>query len=155
MDIINHIELSSMEVVTPSVVESQVAQETSRHLSALLGNRTEYQIRLLDTQDTLTIPASAMQLLAHILAEMAQGNPVTVIPVHAELTTRQAANLLNVSRPFLIQQLENGDIPFRKVGTHRRIQFQHLMEYKQRIDEKRLAVLQELTDQAQELNMGY
>jgi excisionase family DNA binding protein len=86
---------------------------------------------------------------------MAQGNAVTIVPIHAELTTQEAADLLNVSRPFLIKLIESQEIPCRKVGRHRRIRFADLMEYKQKTDTQRTQALDELVAQSQELNMGY
>lgn len=78
-----------------------------------------------------------------------------LIPIHAELTTQEAADILNVSRPFLIKLIESSEIPCRKVGRHRRIRFEDLMNYKQQIDSARMQALDELASQAQELNMGY
>ena len=94
-------------------------------------------------------------LLTDLLTQIAQGNAVTLIPIHAELTTQEAANFLNVSRPHVVKLLDSGEIPFRKVGTHRRILFEDLRKYKQDIDDRRLETLSELTAQAQELGMGY
>ena len=104
---------------------------------------------------TVQIPTAVLELLQEILVQMAQGNAVTLVPIHAELTTQQAADLLNVSRPFLIERLEQGEIPFRKVGTHRRIRLHELMVYKHAIDQQRATALDELAAQAQELGLGY
>ena len=101
------------------------------------------------------IPVTAFRLLNSILTEMAKGNAVTLIPIHAELTTQQAADILKVSRPFLIEQLEKGNIPFRKIGTHRRVMFKDLMEFKRTMDHNRLEALEELSAIDQELGLGY
>ena len=98
---------------------------------------------------------SAFRLLADILTEMGKGNAITLIPVNAELTTQQAADILNVSRPFLVEQLEQGTIPFRKVGTHRRVLFRDLMSYKQVIDQNRLQALEQLSALDQQHKLGY
>ena len=86
---------------------------------------------------------------------MAKGNAVTLIPIHSELTTQQAADILNVSRPFVIEQLEKGVIPYRKVGTHRRVVLEDLMAFKQTMDRNRLEALEELSSIDQELDLGY
>lgn len=143
----------------PSDSDIALARESGRALSAVLKTRAEMQqidIRADDgTAHTVSLPTSALRLLLDILAEIGQGNAVSVIPIHALLTTQEAADILNVSRPFLVQLLEKGDIPFHKVGTHRRVRYEHVIAYKNATDSKRRATLDELAAQAQELNMGY
>jgi excisionase family DNA binding protein len=147
--------------VSPTPADTKLAQESSRKLTRLLSGRRKADLRLRIQPDhapeeTVEVPLSAFRLLADILTEMARGNAVTLMPVHAELTTQEAADLLNVSRPFLIDLIEKGQIPFRKVGTHRRILFQDVMAFKQKIDESRLKALEELSAHDQSLGgMGY
>lgn len=143
--------------VAPTDDESHVAKESSRQLAARLPAARELRLEVDDgkTRETIAIPLVAAKLLQHILTEMAQGNAVTLIPVHAELTTQQAADLLNVSRPYLVKLLDDGLIPSRKVGTHRRVLFLDLMAYKQKTNAARLKALEELTALDQELGLGH
>lgn len=148
------------ETVSPTPDETLLAQECSRRLARFVGAVSKkplnFRIQSEDAlEETVSIPASAFRLLNDILTQMAQGNAVTLIPVHAELTTQQAADLLKVSRPFLVEQLEKGEIPYRKVGSHRRVLFRDLMDYKRTMDKNRLKALDELSAQAQDLGLGY
>ena len=138
----------------PSEAEAILAKGASRILARRETMRP-LRARLLDDPGTETIelPAPAVRLLIDILEQMARGNTVTLIPVHAELTTQEAADLLNVSRPYLIGLLEAGDIKYRKVGTHRRIRFETLMAYKKKITAEREAVLDELAAYGQEIGL--
>lgn len=150
--------LELLEPVAPTEDESRQARESVRRLAPHLTTQRGLNIQIVEDDhpgEMLAIPATALRLLAGILTEMAQGNAVTLVPIHAELTTQQAADFLNVSRPFLIGLLEKDEIPYRKVGTHRRVQLRDLLEYKRQSDALREAALAELAAQAQELNMGY
>jgi excisionase family DNA binding protein len=92
-------------------------------------------------------------MLVRILEEMARGNAVTLIPVHTELTTQEAANMLNISRPSLIRLLDEGKIEYRKIGTHRSVKFESLMAYKRKGDAERRAALAELAAYDQEIGV--
>ena len=143
----------------PSEREIALAKESSRILSSYLTENTDaQQVTLVseqgETQNVL-IPESALRLLVNILVEVGKGNIVNLIPIHAELTTQQTADILNVSRPFLVNLLEEGHIPFRKVGAHRRIRYRDVIHYKEAIDRKRESALDELSKQAQTKDMGY
>ncbi|MDD5277949.1 MAG: helix-turn-helix domain-containing protein [Methylovulum sp.] len=141
----------------PTPQEAEEAKITSRALSKYAHNdRLHLKIANQNNDpDDLILPGYAINLLLDILTEMSKGNAITVMPIHAELTTQETAELLNVSRPHLVELLEQGKIPFRKVGTHRRVLAKDVFDYKQRIDAGRLEALDELAAQAQELGMGY
>ena len=139
----------------PDAEAAELSRAGARELSRVLAESAVDRARVqLDGHD-LVLPRQAISLLRDLLAEMAQGHAVTVVPTHAQLTTQEAANLLNVSRPHLVGLLESGRIPFSKVGTHRRIRYQDLMTYKCERDEEAAAALDELARQAQEHDMGY
>ena len=141
----------------PTAHEAEEAKITSRALSKYASNeRLHLKIANNNNEaDDLILPGHALNLLLEILTEMSKGNAITVMPIHAELSTQETAELLNVSRPYLVELLDQGKIPFRKVGTHRRVLAKDVFSYKQHIDAERLQALEELTAQAQELGMGY
>ena len=143
----------------PTAEEVGLARESGPALSAYLQTRAEtQQIEILDDKGNahpVRMPVSALRLLVDVLTEIGEGNAVSIIPIHAELTTQEAADVLNVSRPFLVQLLERGEIPFHKIGTHRRVRYQDVVAYKERIDAERGKTLDALAEQAQELEIGY
>lgn len=138
--------------ILPTKDESELAAEASRHLSRAKDSELRVQV---DGGPALRLPKSVNQLLYHLLTEMAQGNAVTLIPIHAELTTQEAADYLNVSRPYLIGLLDAGKIRHHKVGTHRRIKFSDLQLYCRTTEAERQRMMDDLAVQAQELGMGY
>jgi excisionase family DNA binding protein len=146
---------ASLPQSLPSETDAALAKKTSPVLAATLHAPDPLRVRLLDNPEraTIKLPASAVSMLVRILEEMARGNAATLIPVHAELTTQEAADMLNISRPSLIQLLDEGVIAYRKVGTHRRVRFEALMAYKRQADADRRAALAELAAYDQELGI--
>ena len=96
-----------------------------------------------------------MRFLFAALSEIACGKGVSLLPLDQEVTTQQAADILNVSRPYLVGLLERGNIPFRKVGNQRRVPLQEVLAYKARTDVDRRAALSELARLGQEMGVGY
>jgi excisionase family DNA binding protein len=144
------------EPLQPTAEMSALAADASRRLFRLLGaNLSETCIVRFESApgEPLVLPAAVVRLLGALLTELAKGNAVTLMPHHAELTTQEAADLLNVSRPFLVSLLVNGQLPFHKVGTHRRVRFSDLMIYKRRRDAESEEALRELAALSQELKL--
>jgi excisionase family DNA binding protein len=141
----------------PSEREAVIAR-TSKQLLARYAREDQsltVQVMDADHNEPIELPAGAVTLLLDILGAMASGQGVTIIPEDAELTTVQAADILRVSRPFLIKLLDEGQIPYRRVGKHRRIRMEDVMTYKRAIDQQREAALDQLVADAQEQDMGY
>lgn len=139
----------------PSDEDVRLARETGRKIAAVIGQGETAQLCVHDGDDQFVIPMRAMKLLAEILNQMAQGNAFVLMPVGYMLTTQQAADLLNVSRPYFVKLLEQGEIPFTKAGRHRRVKHGDLVAYMQKIDEESNEAMAALAEQAQELDMGY
>jgi len=141
----------------PSAQEAAVARASGQLLSRYARDKAPLKLRVTDGEqvEPIELPAGAVALLMDILEAMAAGRGVTIMPENAELTTVQAAEVLNVSRPFLIKLLDEQKIPHRRVGKHRRIRMEDMMAYKASIDAERESVLDQLAAEAQEQDMGY
>jgi len=151
--------ISTPEPILPSADEVHAAKESSRKLAPLsVGSKHTVQVHIAATgkhAQTVDLPTAAFQMLVRILTEMSQGNAVTLMPIHAQLTTQQAAELLGVSRPFIVKELKEGRIPYQKVGTHRRIAYRDLLAYKEQCRTHHDKAMDELVAQAQGLKIGY
>jgi excisionase family DNA binding protein len=147
-----------LEPVQPTAEVSALAADASRRLFRVIGSgqRETCVIRFESAPDEpVVLPAAAVRLLGALLTELAKGNAVTLMPHHAELTTQEAADLLNVSRPFLIGLIETGQLPHHKVGTHRRVRFSDLMTFKRLRDAESETALSELAALSQDSKLGY
>jgi excisionase family DNA binding protein len=148
---------ATIEIPTESTARE--AQAALRALSPLLPARKATSRTVVVRPDgpgappSVRVPVEAFELFLEILGQMANGNAVTIVPVHAELTTQEAADILNVSRPFLIKLIEDGKLPVRLVGTHRRIKMADLMAYKEADLAERKAAVDELAAEAQKLGL--
>jgi excisionase family DNA binding protein len=152
------------KMVAQTLHDTSTATRQPRTLSpdyqrrGLATNFETQRIQILDDRNVahqIELPTSALRLLVDILAELAVGNAVRVVPVHAELTTQEAADLLNVSRPHFIKLLETQALPYHRTGKHRRIRFDDLMKFKVKRDQASERAMSELAKQAQELKLGY
>jgi excisionase family DNA binding protein len=141
----------------PSAQDAAMARASGQLLSHYARQKRPLALRVKDAEreNPIELPVGAVSLLMDILEAMAAGRGVTIIPENAELTTVQAAEVLNVSRPFLIKLLEDRAIPHRKVGKHRRIRMEDVMTYKADIDRRREEILDQLARETQEQDMGY
>lgn len=142
----------------PTEQETVLARQSGQRLARYARKSKGLTLHVVDAEqeEAIQLPAGAVALLVEILQAMAAGRGVTIIPDNAELTTVEAAEILNVSRPYLINNLlEKGLIPYAKVGKHRRIRLEDVMRYKATIDQQREAVLDQLAEDAQKEDMGY
>jgi excisionase family DNA binding protein len=139
----------------PTEKESALARDSSRLLATCIGHGPTARLRVIDGDGEIEVPVSALRMLVDILANMADGNAVSIVPIHAELTTQQAADFLGVSRPYLVGLVERGQLEHHKVGTHRRIYFRDLLDYRERSMVQSKSSLAALAEQAQKLDMGY
>lgn len=147
--------LNGNEVITPTQDDAALAGELGRKLEARSGLDLGLRLETEGGVVELRLPPAALRLLIRALVEFGQGNAVTLTPLRAELTTQQAADLLNVSRPHVVKLLDEGAMPSRKVGSHRRVLLSDLLAYREAWHAKRHDALDELTALSQDLDTGY
>ena len=144
--------------VPPSVSprDMEMARLAQKCIVEALDRSKAVSIRLVCDDEGLPpveVPPNALRLIGQLLAAMSEGKAVTVMSVNQELTTVEAANYLNVSRPFVIKEIEAGRLPCRMVGTHRRVEFVDLVEYRNRMREAQERALQQLSELDHELGL--
>lgn len=151
----------NLHIFSPSERDINLAKVGAPIISQILRRHrhdTNFDERIMfvdEQSEQIVLPASVLELLKNVLVHMAQGNAMSLVPIHAQLTTQEAADILNVSRPYVVKLLETGQIPFSKKGSHRRILYKDLLVYTTKAEELQMTALDELTAQAQELDMGY
>ncbi len=144
------------ETITPSTQDAQVARTSSATLATLLKENgdNQAQLRLANLSETeIILPASLVRMVYTALQEMAKGHSVALLPIEKELTTHQAAKLMRVSRPSLIKLLDEGKLPYRKVGAHRRVRYEDVQKYLENERTRRLKVMEELIEETERLNL--
>lgn len=144
--------------IAPGTVDAATAERALRRIRDYLAHNTDPTADIsivgeVGSEDPLVLPREAVEMFAAMLADLANGQGVQAVPVNAIVSTQVAANMLNVSRPYLIKLLEQGEIPFELVGRHRRIKFDDVMEYRRRDDRKRKEAADSLTALDEELGL--
>ncbi|HSX13289.1 MAG TPA: excisionase family DNA-binding protein [Chlamydiales bacterium] len=147
--------------VLPKTRDIHLAESALAQMGSFLSRdgKRDVQFSLKRSSDRESIEffltPTIVDLIFRTILHISKGDAVTIVPFHAELTTQEAANFLQVSRPYLIKLLEKGLIPFHKTGRHRRILFVDIVKYKEKSKEKSAKSLDDLTKDAQELDLGY
>lgn len=141
----------------PNALDAEMARLSGQQLARLAAKNRPVRLLVVtaEQEQPIELPAAAVAMLTDILTSMAAGRSVTLMLENTELTTVQAAEVLNVSHPFLIKLLDEGAIAYRKVGAQRRVRLEEVVAYKTRIDQESELILDQLVADAQEHDMGY
>lgn len=143
------------QIRKPSKTERHAAIQSYAALASALAHiKTDAaEIEIEETNDRIKIPYRALMLLSDILKAMAEGKPISIVPIATEVTTQKAAEILGCSRPHLVKLLEEGEIAFTKVGKHRRIKLEDVLLYKQQQKNEQKAHLINIMDFDEELGL--
>jgi len=148
------------QVVPPSMSpqELEMARVAQRCIMEALDHSRAAAITLTTTDGshpTIELPPAALKLIGQLLGVMSEGRPITLMPSKQEFSTVEAANFLNVSRPFVIKEIEQGRLPHRKVGSHRRVAFEDLVSYAREMRKRQEHALERMAENARELGLDY
>jgi len=138
--------------------EVEMARTAQRCIMEALDHSRAAAITLTTTDGghpTIDLPPAALKLIGQLLGAMSEGRPITLMPATQEFTTVEAANFLNVSRPFVIKEIEDGRLPHRKVGSHRRIAFDDLVAYAREMRKRQEGALERMAENARDLGLDY
>ena len=143
------------EIKRPSKEDQKAAMKSYSALASMLENiNSDYpEIEIEETSERIKIAINALKLLAKILKETSQGKPISIVPIATEITTQAAAELLGCSRPHLVKLLDNGEIIFTKVGKHRRLKYEDVVNYKKRLKDKQRQLLIEIMKSDEETGL--
>jgi len=124
--------MNLIDINKPSKAEQKAAMESYDALSSMLDqlDTKTPEIEIVETQEKIKIPINALKLLVKILKETSQGKPISIVPIATEMTTQAVAEFLGCSRPHVVKLLEDGKISFTKIGKHRRVKFEDVVNYK-------------------------
>ena len=139
----------------PSKDEQKIAIESYDALASVIEQlKSENpEIEIEETSERIKIPLSALKILGEILKAMSKGKPFSLVPVATEVTTQKAAEILGCSRPHLVKLLEEGDIEYTKVGKHRRIKFEDVMNYKKELKQRQKKHIIDMMKSDEELGL--
>jgi len=137
-----------IDIKKPSKEEQLAAMESYNALAATLKQlRSDNpEIEIEETEEKIRIPIHALRLLADILKELSKGNPISIVPIATEMTTQAAAEFLGCSRPHVVKLVESGEIPFTKVGKHRRVKYEDVAKYRKELKNKQRKALSEIME---------
>ncbi len=147
--------MKAIRLLPPSNSDVDLARKASSKIVPLLRERKEQPVHLTfaEGQESVILPSKSLAMFSYLLEAMAAGHGVMIFPLHTELTTMEAADILNVSRPYLVKLLEANEIPYHKVGRHRRIRMEDLLAYKEKTDRESRAAMDELVALSEELGL--
>jgi excisionase family DNA binding protein len=151
--------MKTIESKLPSPEEAALAKISSQELSGFIETKSDTQLLSVTGVDGIShsveMPVSALRFLVDVLTELGDGNTVKLVPIHAELTTQEGGDLLNISRPTFVKLLDEGFIPFSYTGNRRKVKYVDVQTYKANLERDRLSSLDKLSALDQEMNLGY